>query len=418
MKEVLVIKGGEKLKGTVSISGAKNAALPLIAASLLSNDDIVLSNIPRIEDVCIMLDLIREVGANISKENNTVSITPQVTDTVIRSAKAQLIRASILLAGPLVAKIGSLKLPFPGGCNIGTRKIDLHLNGLKALGAKVKVGSDFIEIKADKKLRGAKIELPFPSVGATENILMAATLAEGETVIKNASIEPEVVDLQRFLSKLGAGIEGIGTRILTIEGVEELTGTQYSILPDRIETGTYIAAVAASGGRIILKNCDINIMENIVQKFTEIGVNIKHCNKGIEVSMNGKPLPTDIITQPYPGFPTDMHPIMTSVLSLAKGRSTIKETIYDNRFQYVQELKKMGAKIEIKGDTLIINGIDKLKGTRVAATDIRGGAALVIAGLTAEGRTLIENIKQIERGYEQIDEKLRSVGAEVKRLKL
>jgi UDP-N-acetylglucosamine 1-carboxyvinyltransferase len=380
---------------------------------LLSDDEVKLSNIPRLEDVLVMLELIRSVGADVKGENEVVTNTPEITNTII-SEKAQSIRASILLAGPLVARAGAIRIPFPGGCDIGARKIDLHIKGLKTLGAKIKFKDNVICIESEDRPKGAKIDLPFPSVGATENLIMSATLAEGETIMTNCSIEPEVVDLELFLRELGAEIEGIGTNALKITGVEELKGARHTIIPDRIETGTYIAAAAITDGEVVLENCNTNIMKNVIEKFTEIGVEVKGGDKKIRVSMGGELSPTDIITQPYPGFPTDMHPIMAPLLSLAKGRSSIKETIYDNRFQYVQELKKMGANIEIKSDTLFIDGTDKLNGSRVVATDLRGGAAVVLAGLIAEGTTVIENIRQINRGYEQINKKLQNVDAKIK----
>jgi len=413
MKELLIIEGGEGLEGVISISGAKNAALPIIAASLLSNDEVKLSNVPRLEDVLVMLDLIRSVGADVKGKNDVITNTPEITNTIINE-KAQLIRASILLAGPLVARAGAIRIPFPGGCNIGARKIDLHIRGLKTLGARIKFEDNFICIESEGRLKGAKIDLPFPSVGATENLMMSATLAEGETIITNCSIEPEVVDLELFLSELGAEIEGIGTSALKITGVEELRGARHTIIPDRIETGTYIAAAAITNGEVVIENCNINIMKNVIEKFTEMGVEVKGDDKKIRVSMGGELSPTDIITQPYPGFPTDLHPIMTPLLSLAKGRSSIKETIYKNRFQYIQELRKMGAGIKINGDTLFIDSIDKFKGARVVATDLRGGAAVALAGLVAEGITVIENIRQINRGYEQINKKLQNVDAKIK----
>lgn len=380
---------------------------------MLSDDEVKLSNIPRLEDVLVMLELIRSVGADVKGENEVVTNTPEITNTII-SEKAQSIRASILLAGPLVARAGAIRIPFPGGCDIGARKIDLHIKGLKTLGAKIKFKDNVICIESEDRPKGAKIDLPFPSVGATENLIMSATLAEGETIMTNCSIEPEVVDLELFLRELGAEIEGIGTNALKITGVEELKGARHTIIPDRIETGTYIAAAAITDGEVVLENCNTNIMKNVIEKFTEIGVEVKGGDKKIRVSMGGELSPTDIITQPYPGFPTDMHPIMAPLLSLAKGRSSIKETIYDNRFQYVQELKKMGANIEIKSDTLFIDGTDKLNGSRVVATDLRGGAAVVLAGLIAEGTTVIENIRQINRGYEQINKKLQNVDAKIK----
>lgn len=414
MKELLIIEGGNRLEGVIPISGAKNAALPIIAASLLSDDEVKLSNIPRLEDVLVMLELIRSVGADVKGENDVVTNTPEITNTII-SEKAQSIRASILLAGPLVARAGTIRIPFPGGCNIGARKIDLHIKGLRTLGARIKFEDNFICIGSEDRLKGAKIDLPFSSVGATENLIMSATLAEGETIMTNCSIEPEVVDLELFLRELGAEIEGIGTNALKITGVEELKGARYTIIPDRIETGTYIAAAAITNGEVVLENCNTNIMKNVIEKFIEIGVGVRGSHKKIRVDMDGKLSPTDIITQSHPGFPTDMHPIMAPLLSLAKGKSSIKETIYDNRFQYVQELKAMGANIEIKSDTLFIDGTDKLKGSRVVATDLRGGAALVLAGLVAEGTTVIENIRQIDRGYENIEWKLNGVGASIER---
>lgn len=414
MGELLLIEGGKCLEGDIYISGSKNASLPTLAATLLSSDEIILENLPRLKDVCIMLELLRDLGCSIINGDDYIINSSNCSRNMLPE-KSQLIRASILFASPLVSRLGSAKLLYPGGCNIGIRKIDIHLNGLISLGAEVKVHSNYIQIEA-RRLVGTDINLPFPSVGATENILMAACLADGQTILSNCSIEPEVIEFEQFLKQMGAKIEGIGSRQLKIEGVDNLNGLKYKIMPDRIEAATYAIASAITRGNCAIKNIDPDIMKSLTGKLKEMGVNIKTHNDFIEISADMDLKPVDIVTEVYPGFPTDMHPILTPLLCLCKGNSTIRETIYENRFQYISQLLKLGAKIDINNDTILIKGVEKFKSAKTFATDLRGGAALVIAGLSIDDKILIENVGQIDRGYEFIDKKLNSVGANIKRI--
>lgn len=410
MNKITMMNGGSSLYGAVSISGSKNSALPILAASTLCKDPIILKNIPKISDVSIQTNLMTDLGTKIYNLNgNSTEINLSILDKYTLSENAKSIRGSILFLGPILSRIGKIKLPFPGGCNIGTRNIDLHLSGLRKLGAEIYINDGYIYLET-KRLLGAEISFPFPSVGATENILMASAMAEGETYIYNASVEPEVIDLENFLSEMGASIIGIGTPNLKIIGVEDLHGTNYAIIPDRVEIGTYIIACAIANGEIIIKNCGIDL-GIFLKKVRDMGITIRQRGQAIQVIAEERPVPTDIITGPFPEFATDLQPLISALMTIADGTSTVTENIYDNRFSHVSELIKMGANIKTINNKLIINGVKNLNGTSVSLSDIRCGASLIIAGLNARGKTFLRNTEIIDRGYENMDLKLRKIGA-------
>ncbi|SKA81230.1 UDP-N-acetylglucosamine 1-carboxyvinyltransferase [Clostridium sp. USBA 49] len=416
--EKIVIKGGNKLSGSVSISSAKNSVLPIIAASILSEDKCIIENAPMLEDVFVISDVLKSIGAytKIDKYNNKVFIdTSKLTFGEPSSELVRKMRASFLIMGPMIAKFGKFKISLPGGCNIGTRPIDLHLKGLTALGADVNIGHGYVEASA-KRLIGSKIYLDFPSVGATENIMMAAVLADGETIIENAAAEPEIEDLAKFLNAMGAEIIGAGSDTIKITGVKCLKGVTYKPIYDRIEAGTYMVAAAIT--KSIIKVCGINEehLKPVIAKLTEMGVFLEIDGDSIIVDGRKELKPVDIKTMPYPGFPTDMQAQMMSLLSLVKGTSIITETIFENRFMHAQELKRMGANIKIDGRTAVIEGVDKLTGSEIKATDLRAGAALILAGLAAEGYTEILDVYHIDRGYVNIEGKLKALGADIERV--
>jgi len=414
-----IINQTKELKGKVRISGAKNSALPVIAASLLTEGETVIEEVPNLSDVKTMCELVEVLGVKVKfiEENNMLVISADnITNTVAPYELVHKMRASFLIAGPLLARTGYAKIPLPGGCAIGTRPVDLHLKGLAALGAQINQGHGDVEVKSRKRLKGAKIYLDFPSVGATENILMAAVLAEGQTIIENAATEPEVVDLASYLISMGADVKGAGTDTIKINGVDKLKPTKYTIIPDRIEAGTFMAATAIAGGDVVIENVVPDHLKPISAKLREAGVEISEELTSIHINSSGKLKAVDIKTHPYPGFPTDMQAQMTSVMSRAKGTSMIVETIFENRFMHVGELKRMGANIRIDGRSAVIEGKSKLMGTQVKATDLRAGAALIIAGLAAEGITEVENIEHVDRGYVKIDEKLRTLGVDIYRV--
>lgn len=418
MYKKLIVKGGKRLEGTIRISGAKNAALPMIAAALLTKEEVILNNVPSLQDVQMMAELARgSTGAKIRFENNTMRLrSHNLIEKEMPESLAGEIRTSLLMVGALLPRFGKVRVPLPGGCVIGTRKIDWHIIGLSVLGAEIEMNERYIEARTDG-LCGADITLEFPSVGATENTMIAASVADGVSTIKNVAKEPEIVDLANFLNSMGAEIKGAGTDAIKINGVENLSGTNYSIIPDRINTGTYMVAAAITGGDVLLENTDLNLLESTVSKLREIGIEITETDEGVKVVAPDTVRAVDIVTEVYPGFPTDMQPIVTPLLALANGESRIRETIFDNRFNHVPELRKMGADIEIDGNTAVINGANRLKGAQVTASDLRAGAALVLAGLAAEGETVIDNVYQIDRGYEDIEGKLRGVGAKIKRIR-
>lgn len=416
MASLLVTKSGP-LKGKVKISGAKNSVLPIMAASLLSDDINILDDIPRLEDVHVMYELLEHFGAELSFKGNRLKID----NCNIKNAAApydlvRRMRASFLIMGPILSRFGSVKISLPGGCAIGTRPIDLHLKGFAAMGADIALGHGYIEAKADR-LTGNRIYLDFPSVGATENIIMAAALADGLTIIENAAEEPEIIDLANFINSMGGRVRGAGTDTIKVEGVPYLSGTTHNIIPDRIEAGTFMAAAAITGGDIILTNVIEDHLRPIEAKMKEAGVNIEQVEEGIRVYTNGSFLHAiDLKTLPYPGFPTDMQAQMMALMSILPGTSVITETVFENRFMHVSELKRLGANIRIEGRSAIIEGVDRLTGTEVKATDLRAGAALLIAGLYADGITEVTDIHHIDRGYEGIEDKLNSLGAKIQRL--
>lgn len=410
----LVINGGKQLNGTVKISAAKNSVLPIIAASLLCPEQCTLEEIPSLEDVHCICDVLDSVGAVtkisddslIIKADNLIDFEPPYD--LVRK-----MRASFLVMGPLLARMGRVKISLPGGCNIGTRPIDLHLKGLNALGANITLGHGYVEATVDK-LNGAKIYLDFPSVGATESIIMASVLADGETVIENSAEEPEIVDLANFLNSMGASIIGAGTDTIKVTGVKELKGTTHCVIPDRIEAGTFMVAAAITGGNVTLENVIVEHVKSIIAKLTEAGVKVYEDQNKVRVVTNRKINSIDIKTLPYPGFPTDLQAPMMALMSMANGTSIITETVFENRFMHVCELKRMGANIKIDGRSAVVEGTDRLTGAKVKATDLRAGAAMVLAALVAEGRTEISDIYHISRGYVDIHSKLSKLGADIK----
>ena len=412
----LIIEGGNRLEGTIEIKGAKNAILPILVGSLLTTEKVILNNVPVVKDVLIMKELVHKCGAKINFENNTIYTKSNgLKETVLPETLVKKISSSFLLVGALLNHFSKVKISWPGGCSIGNRKLDSHIKGLTALGANIYIENGYIIAEANKGLNGADITFKFPSVGATHHIMIAACLADGETVIKNAAKEPEVVDLANFLNSMGADIKGAGTALVRINGVKKLNGTTYPIIPDRISTGTYMIAAAVTEGNIQLKNTNLKFLKNFADKLRKSEVEIIENDEGVGVAATDKIQPMEIITEVYPGFPTDMQPIITPLLAIADGESIIRENIFNNRFNHMHRLLKMGADIKIEGNTAIINGVDRLKGSQVTALDLRAGAALVLAGLNARGETVIDNAYQIDRGYENIVDILKGVGANIER---
>ena len=414
--EKLFIQGGRRLSGTVKISGAKNAVLPVIAASLLASTPSVIEEIPDLDDVTTITEVLQYLGLNTRREPGRLFID----STGIKSCEASYelvrkMRASFLVMGPLLSRFQEARISQPGGCAIGTRPIDLHLKGFEALGAEIIQGHGFIEARAPKGLQGAKVYLDFPSVGATENIMMAASLANGRTIIENAAQEPEIVDLANYLNAMGANVRGAGTNAIRIEGVKNLTGTTYAVIPDRIEAGTYMVAAAITGGDVLLKNVLYEHLKPLVAKLKEAGVAIEQDVDQMRVTASGGLRAVDIKTLPHPGFPTDMQAQFMALMSVADGSSVVSETVFENRFMHVDELKRMGANIRVDGRIAMLDGVKKLTGCPVTATDLRAGAALVLAGLAAEGQTEIGSVYHIDRGYDRIVDKLQGLGADISR---
>lgn len=418
--EKLVIHGGRRLEGRVKISGAKNAVLPIIAATLLGQDSpSILDEVPALEDVHTITEVLQELGVKAEFRKETHQLF--VDSTVIGSCEApydlvRKMRASFLIMGPLLARCGQAKISLPGGCAIGTRPIDLHLKGFEALGAEIRVGHGFIEAAAPEGLKGAKIYLDFPSVGATENIIMAASMAEGQTVLENPAQEPEIVDLANYLNVMGAKIRGAGTNVIKIDGVPKLTGRDYTIIPDRIEAGTYMVAAAMTRGDVYIENAISEHLKPVIAKLKEAGVTIEEDVNGIRVTCDRRTKSVDIKTMPYPGFPTDMQAQFMAMMAISEGTGVVTETVFENRFMHVDELKRMGAKIKIDGRTSIVEGVEKLYGCQVKTTDLRAGAAMVLAGLVAEGETQVGYIHHIDRGYDNLVEKLVGLGADICRV--
>jgi len=409
-----VICGGKKLYGKIGIEGAKNAVLPIIAATLLAKGSSQIHEVPYLADVNTLCDMLSSIGAKVERKKKSLIINTNLVHTSeATSENAGDMRASFLLMGPLLARYGQVKMLLPGGCAIGSRPVDLHLKGFAALGAEIILEHGSISAAA-KQLTGARIYLDFPSVGATENLMMAASMAEGQTILENVAEEPEIVDLANFLNNMGARVSGAGTNIIKIMGVSELIGCNHVVIPDRIEAGTYMAAAAAAGGEVLIENVIIDHLKPVVAKLREAGVVVEEEADGVRIKSDGVLLPVDIKTMPYPGFPTDMQAQMMALLMRAKGTSVISETVFENRFMHVDELKKMGANITTEGHTAIVQQAERITGAVVKATDLRAGAALVIAGLMADGTTEIKEIKHIRRGYDNMVEKLSSVGADIR----
>lgn len=413
----LIIEGGRKLSGTVKISGAKNAVLPVIAASLLASTPSVIEEVPDLDDVRTIAEVLQYLGLTTRWEEPD---RLYVDSTGIKSCEASYelvrkMRASFLVMGPLLARFQEARISQPGGCAIGTRPIDLHLKGFEALGAEIILGHGFIEARAPHGLVGAGIYLDFPSVGATENIMMAASLAKGQTILENSAQEPEIVDLANYLNAMGAKVRGAGTNVIKIEGVSQLTGTNYAVIPDRIEAGTYMVAAAMTGGDVVIKNVLFEHMKPLVAKLKEAGVAIEEDVDQVRVHAPEALRSVDIKTLPYPGFPTDMQAQFMALMTVANGSSVVTETVFENRFMHVDELKRMGASIKIDGRAAVVEGVPYLTGCPVTATDLRAGAALVIAGLAAHGTTEIGAVYHIDRGYDKLVDKLRGLGAEISR---
>ena len=415
----LIITGGAQLDGEIRISGAKNAALPILMGALLSDSPVRVGNMPHLHDITTTLELLGRMGVTLTvDERSGVVIDPTtLTDTEAAYDLVKTMRASILVLGPLLAKFGKADVSLPGGCAIGSRPVDLHLRGLEQMGADIKVENGYIRATDGGGLKGAHIFMDQVTVTGTENLMMAATLAEGKTVIENAAREPEVVDLANYLNSMGAKITGMGTATVEIEGVKSLQGTKYNILPDRIETGTYLVAAAITRGKVKLKDTDANELEAVLLKLEEAGADIEVGDDWISLDMHGqRPKAVNIRTAPYPAFPTDMQAQFTALNSVAEGQATIVETIFENRFMHVQEMQRMGANLQIETNTVVSNGVEHLTAAPVMATDLRASASLVLAALVAEGETVVERIYHIDRGYECIEEKLQQLGAKIRRV--
>jgi UDP-N-acetylglucosamine 1-carboxyvinyltransferase len=414
--EKIIVQGGKQLKGTITVSGAKNAVLPVIVASLLSDGACRIQDVPRLTDVETICDVLGEVGAKIKIiDAHTLDINCNKINKFEASYEyVSKMRASNLVMGPLLARLGKAKISMPGGCAIGTRPIDLHLKGFEAMGARIKLEHGYIIAEAPR-LTGARIYLDYPSVGATENIIMTGSLAHGVTVIENAAEEPEIVDLANFINSMGGRIKGAGTKIVKIEGVKNLGSTTHTIIPDRIEAGSFMVAAAITGGELMLENVIADHLKPVIAKLIEIGVEIEEVGNGLYIRASNPLKAVDIKTLPYPGFPTDMQAQFMSLLTVVQGTSVLTETVFENRFMHAEELRRMGADIKIEGRSAVVEGMNRLTGALVRASDLRAGAALIIAGLAAEGVTEIGNIYHIDRGYDRIVDKFRSVGANISR---
>ena len=414
----IIINGGEVLNGEVQISGAKNAVLPILCATILADEPVTLSNVPHLHDVTTTISLLGALGAKITVDDHqTLHIDPRsVNQTVAPYELVKTMRASILVLGPLLAKFGHAEVSLPGGCAIGSRPVDLHIRGMQAIGAEVTVENGFVKAKCDR-LKGGRFVFDMVSVGATENVLSAAVLAQGTTILENCAQEPEIIDLALCLQTLGARIDGIGTSTLTIEGVERLHGGSYQVQADRIETGTFLVAAAMTGGRVVCRRARADYMDSVLQKLAEAGADISSTADSITLDMAGRrPKAVNITTAPYPAFPTDMQAQFAAMNCIADGVGVIKETIFENRFMHMNELQRLGADVKIDGHTAIVRGVQVLTGAPVMATDLRASASLVLAGLVAKGETVIDRIYHIDRGYENIEEKFRGLGARIKRV--
>ena len=414
--EKYVIVGGNRLSGTVQLSGGKNSVLTILPACLLSKGVCTIHDVPRLSDVLVMKEVLNCLGAKVEFTGNTIVVdASRLCSVEVPDRLTRMMRASNLVMGPLLSRFHQAKLAYPGGCSIGSRPMDQHIRGMKTMGAQIMERHGFIEIKA-ARIRGGEICLDFPSVGATENLMMAATLAEGTTILRNAAREPEIVDLQNFLNNMGARIKGAGTDIIRIEGVKELGSTEHTIIPDRIEAGTFIVIAAITQGDIFIKNIIPEHLEAVIAKIKETGVQITEAEDGVRVVGKGRTKCVDIKTMPFPGFPTDMQAQVMALLAVSEGTGIITENIFENRFKHVDEFRRMGADIRVEGRVAIIKGVNNLSGAYVEASDLRAGAALVIAGLAAEGATVVDNIQHMDRGYEHFERKLRDLGAQILRV--
>ena len=415
----LIIHGGASIEGEVSISGAKNSALPILSATLLTDQPVTISNVPHLHDITTTIELLGLMGSRITvNERMHIEIdNAQINNFFAPYELVKTMRASILVLGPLLARYGKADVSLPGGCAIGSRPVNIHLQGLIAMGADITTDSGYIRAETKERLKGTHLTLDIVTVTGTENLMMAATLADGLTIIENAAREPEVKDLANCLNKMGAKISGAGTDHIEIEGVESLHGTEHEILPDRIETGTYLVAAAMTGGMMRLKNTQSILLESVITKLTEAGAKIEIEENAISIDMKGKkPKAVDVHTSPFPGFPTDMQAQFTAMNSIAEGSGTITEAVFENRFMHVHELQRMGADLKLQGNTTITDGVEQLTCAPVMATDLRASASLVLAGLVAEGETVVDRIYHIDRGYETIEEKLSQLGASIKRV--
>ena len=413
-----LIQGGNKLEGEVRISGAKNAALPLLAAMILADTPITLTNVPNLKDVNTLVKLIAGLGITMTYEGDKVIADTSTLDNQFAPYElVKTMRASILVLGPLLARYGSAKVSLPGGCAIGSRPVDQHLKALEALGAEIEVEAGYVHAKVDGRLKGGEVVFDMVTVGGTENILMAAVLADGVTTIRNAAREPEITDLAQMLIKMGAKIEGLDTDTLIVTGVESLHGCEYAVVADRIETGSYLAAAAITGGKIKTTHTDPNLLEAVLDKFEEMGAEVTRGEDWIELDMMGKrPKAVSFRTLPHPEFPTDMQAQIMAVNAIGRGFATISETIFENRFMHVPELARMGANIQVEGNDAVVTGVEKLSAAPVMATDLRASFSLVLAALAAEGETVIDRIYHIDRGYEDVEAKLQGLGAQIKRV--
>ncbi|ADP34187.1 UDP-N-acetylglucosamine 1-carboxyvinyltransferase [Bacillus atrophaeus] len=416
--EKIIVRGGQKLNGTVKVEGAKNAVLPVIAASLLASEEkSVICDVPTLSDVYTINEVLRHLGADVHFENNEVTVNASYAlQTEAPFEYVRKMRASVLVMGPLLARTGHSRVALPGGCAIGSRPIDQHLKGFEAMGAKIKVGNGFIEAEVEGRLQGAKIYLDFPSVGATENLIMAAALAKGTTTLENVAKEPEIVDLANYINAMGGKIRGAGTGTIKIEGVDKLHGVKHHIIPDRIEAGTFMVAAAITEGNVLVKGAVPEHLTSLIAKMEEMGVKIQDEGEGLRVIGPAKLKPIDIKTMPHPGFPTDMQSQMMALLLRANGTSMITETVFENRFMHAEEFRRMNGDIKIEGRSVIINGPVQLQGAEVAATDLRAGAALILAGLVAEGHTRVTELKHLDRGYVNFHQKLAGIGADIERV--
>ena len=416
--EQLAITGGQPLAGEVRVSGAKNAALPILAAGLLADRPVTLTNVPHLRDITTTLALLQQLGVEVTV-GDRLAVTLDCANLFSQTAPYELVktmRASILVLGPLLARYGRARVSLPGGCAIGARPVDLHVAGLKTLGAEIDIVDGYIEARAER-LRGAHIVFDTVTVTGTENLLMAATLASGETVLENAAREPEIVDLARFLGSLGARIEGAGTSTINVTGVASLGGGEHAVMPDRIETGTYLVAAAMTRGRVTMHGASAEHLEAVLTKLADAGASIDVAATSIALDMRGeRPRPVDVRTAPHPAFPTDMQAQFCALNAVADGVATVTETVFENRFMHIPELKRMGASIKLKGNTAVITGVERLRAAPVMATDLRASASLVLAGLVADGETIVDRIYHIDRGYERIEEKLRALGAGIRRI--